>query len=45
MPVVTPERWYQLFWIVFFIVLLYVTRIFLVNPVIRAIKDTKCKRD
>jgi hypothetical protein len=36
--IVTPERWYQCFWILYAIVALIAARMFLVNPLIRAIE-------
>lgn len=37
LPVVTPEGWYQLWWAGAFIA----ARLFLVQPIIRAIRESK----
>lgn len=41
MKLVAPETWYRLYWLVWAIAVLVVARLWLVNPLIRAITESK----
>ena len=41
MPVVAPETWYRLFWVLWTVAALVAARMVLVNPIIRAWENLK----
>lgn len=41
MNIVTPETWYRLFWILMGVAALVAARLFLVNPILRALEHLR----